>query len=472
MTDEDPQESERRYQQLIRTSPAPINIFDGTGEILWGNDAVLDLLGLETRSELIGRSIFEFISVDDEETARRELAAVVEDKESTGPTQMTLERVDGERRRIRVATAPGRYDGTDIGQAVVLDLTALEETRAELAAERRFIDEALDALEDVFYVLDPDGQLERWNDALLETTGYAASAVESMSIESFFVDRHRDRVAESVATALADGTDVLEATVRTKHGTEIPYEFRKRRLTTEGDVTGVVGIGRDVSVRDARDQHLRAVDHLLRHNLRNQLTIIQGTLDTIREGDSAIDAAHVDRIDAATDQLLSIFDNHEEIVSTLTASSDLDSLDAVSIVESVVADARDRYPAAAIHASVPGSATVMAVPVLSRAVAELVENAIEHNPGDAPVVRVTVDASDTTVSIAVADDGPLIPEMEYTNLSDADGIGPTSHPGGLGLWFVYLVAQRSGGKLRFDENDPEGNVVTLELPRARSGEAS
>jgi signal transduction histidine kinase len=87
-------------------------------------------------------------------------------------------------------------------------------------------------------------------------------------------------------------------------------------------------------------------------------------------------------------------------------------------------------------------------------------------------VRVTVDASESMVSIAVADDGPQIPEMEYANLSDAERIEPTYHPGGLGLWFVYLVAQRSGGTLQFDENDPEGNVVTLELPRARSGEDS
>ncbi len=104
-------ESERRYQELIQTSPAPINLFDASGEIVWGNDAVLDLLDIDTREELIGRSIFEFIQPDDRFTAETELAAVVTEKESAGPTQMQLCTDAGAERTIRVATAPGHTRG-------------------------------------------------------------------------------------------------------------------------------------------------------------------------------------------------------------------------------------------------------------------------------------------------------------------------------------------------------------------------
>ncbi|KPN31100.1 PAS domain S-box protein [Halolamina pelagica] len=104
-------ESERRYQELIQTSPAPINLFDATGEIVWGNDAVLDLLALDSRDDLIGRSIFEFIRPADRFTAETELAEVVDEKRSAGPTQMQLRTDEGEERTIRVATAPGRYKG-------------------------------------------------------------------------------------------------------------------------------------------------------------------------------------------------------------------------------------------------------------------------------------------------------------------------------------------------------------------------
>ena len=113
-------ESQRRYEQLIETSPVPINLFDATGEIVWGNDAVVDLLGLDSRADLIGRSIFEFIHPEDRDTAKRELLIVIEEKRPTGPTEMKLHRDDGNIKEIRVSTAPGWYDGADIGQAAQL----------------------------------------------------------------------------------------------------------------------------------------------------------------------------------------------------------------------------------------------------------------------------------------------------------------------------------------------------------------
>jgi PAS domain S-box-containing protein len=255
----DPGEGERRYRQLIETSPAPINLFDASGEIIWGNDAVVDLLGVASRERLVGRSIFEFIDADDRYTAEQELTEVVENKTPTGPTAMQLRRPDGETRSIRVSTAPGNYHGRNIGQAVVVDVTRLKNVQAKLEAERELIEDAMNALQDIFYVIDPGGELVRWNETLVERSGYDESEVEERDVEEFFVEEDVGRVSESIATAFVEGEDVLEATVVTKGGIEIPYEFRKHRLSRGGEVVGLVGIGRDVSDRKARDQHLHAV---------------------------------------------------------------------------------------------------------------------------------------------------------------------------------------------------------------------
>mgnify|MGYP000628058312 CR=1 FL=1 len=98
----------RRYRHLIEMSPAPINLFDETGESIWCNEATIELLGLDGRDDLIGRSIFEFIHPEDHELARRELQSVVEEKESVGPTHMRLRRADGEGRPVQVAKTSGR----------------------------------------------------------------------------------------------------------------------------------------------------------------------------------------------------------------------------------------------------------------------------------------------------------------------------------------------------------------------------
>jgi len=121
------------YGYLLDISPTPINLFDESGRTIWGNDAVLDLLGLTRREELVGRSIFEFIHPDDHDRARAEVASVIDEKEPTGPTEMRLRRADGAVRHIRVSTAIGTYLGVDVGQAVVVDVTARKERERQLA---------------------------------------------------------------------------------------------------------------------------------------------------------------------------------------------------------------------------------------------------------------------------------------------------------------------------------------------------
>ena len=467
MSDPNRGESEERYQQLIRTSPAPINLFDASGQVIWGNDAVVDLLGLDSKDELIGTSIFEYISSDDEDTARRELAEVVAKKQSVGPTSMTLERVDGEERHIRVSTAPGRYQGQDIGQAVVIDVTPLHEVQEELEAQREFIEDALDTLEDVFYVVDPDGALQQWNDTLQEVSGYTAGELQGKPVADFFVESDREEVIESIDTALEDGSDVLEATARTRTGAEIPFEFRKRRLIDDDEVLGVVGIGRDVSSRTVRDQHIQTVDYLLKHNLRNQLNVILAATSLIESATEAADRTQFERIEGAGERLLSIFEDHHQVVRLLTSQESRRPIHLADLLEKVVASLAQRYPSATITAESPEGVVVTADPMLEQAINTLVETLLDNAEDAEPTVSITVEPSDSTAAIRLEDEGPAIQDIEYGSIEDATKLSSTFHPTKLGLWFVYLVVRQSRGSLTVEPADGDGNVVSMTLNRHR-----
>lgn len=456
-------ESERRYRQLIETSPAPINIFDANGQIVWGNDAVVELLGLESRERLVGRSIFEFIHPDDRYTARKELLAVVEEKRSTGETEMKLHRDDGEIKRIQVSTAPGRYNGEDIGQAVVIDETPIRELHASLRKEREFVESSLNALNDVFYVISTDGTLERWNDALVEVSGYDEAEIQKMDLEDLFVEDDTKRVSESISTALTEGNDTIEATAVTNHGLKIPYEFRKQRLVIDGELVGVVGIGRNISDRRDRDEHLRAVDRLLQHSLRNQVNVISGTARLLGEQAASTDVASVGRIETAADQLLSMFEHHHDIVNLLTGQSEPKPIDLASMFEPILRSERAKNPSVDLTWRCPDSVIVSSVPEIKRALQELIENAIVHNDRNDPLVDVTIEVEDPIITVEIADNGPTIPDMERNVVTGDTPLSPTFHPEGLGLWFVHWVVKRSGGTLSFTDNEPRGNVVTAKL---------
>lgn len=274
-------EGERRYRHLLEASPAPINVFDKTGEILYSNQAVADLLGVERPADLEGDSIFDYIEAKNSEVARAELASVIEDGKTVGPTQMTVCPDAEPCRDIQVATAPGEYQGEPVGQAVIVDVTELREVERELRAERRFIDNALDTLDDGFYVVDPDGRLVRWNRAFAKRTGYTDAELDGMVLDRLVVGRDVPEIREGLETALDEGRDARELTMVAKDGETLPVETRTRRLTDEeGSIHGVAGIARGIAERRERERQLTAQ--------REQLSMLAQTNQLVRELNGAL----------------------------------------------------------------------------------------------------------------------------------------------------------------------------------------
>jgi PAS domain S-box-containing protein len=445
-------------------APVPINLFDDAGESIWCNDATLDLLGLDGRDELVGRSIFEFIHPHDRALARRELANVIERKESTGPTQMKLKRPDGEVRYVQISTAVGRFLGKDIGQAVVVDVTPLREVQRALRDERQFVEEALDTLQDVFYVVDADGDLLRWNQAVTDVTGYDDDELASMNVTGLFAESDVPRVRAAIQTVVDERAETIEATLVTKHGHTCPYEFRGRRL--DGGVDGgtqVVGIGRDISHRKERKRQLKALEQWLRHNIRNDVNVIHGTAENVREGRIEDVEEGIRRIERYADHLLEQADRERRIVEILTEPVDPVAVDLAELVRRRVNALRERYPDATIELTDADPVVVTAIPDLSAAVDELIENAIEYAERETPTVRIAVVDDGARGVVHVADDGPGIPDIEQNTLGFDRDIDQLHHGSGLGLLFVYWVTRLSGGDMSVDGSD-DGSTVTLALP--------
>jgi PAS domain S-box-containing protein len=132
--------------------------------------------------------------------------------------------------------------------------------RREARRARTRFQAAIDALDDVLYVLDEDGRFELWNDALTEVTGYGDDEVREADPTDLFVPEDRDRVAEAVARVLDGESVTVEVRVLTAEGRRVPYELTGARLATDdGESLGVCGVGRDVSTRRRLERELDAV---------------------------------------------------------------------------------------------------------------------------------------------------------------------------------------------------------------------
>ncbi len=156
------------------------------------------------------------------------------------------------------------FPGEDGLSIYLSDVTDEQYARRQLASERRLLDAALDALDDVFYVLDDSGErLVRWNDGLNEVTGRSDAELSTGAVTELFVPADREAVAQTIERVLG-GMETTGA-ARFDTGDEPPvYEFRTVPLYDENDVlVGACGIGRDVTVQRSRAAHLERVETII-----------------------------------------------------------------------------------------------------------------------------------------------------------------------------------------------------------------
>jgi len=148
----------------------------------------------------------------------------------------------------------GRLDALE---GFITDITGRKRRERELREEQAFIERSLDALEDIFYFVDTDGDFQRWNRKLPELTGYSDAEIGSMNALDFFEGEHREAIRRSIREILETGSHVMEADITTADGRAVPHEFRGVRMTNDdGEPTGVIGIARDVTERRERERRL------------------------------------------------------------------------------------------------------------------------------------------------------------------------------------------------------------------------
>ncbi|WP_267162888.1 PAS domain S-box protein [Halovenus salina] len=227
-----------------------LTLTDGTRRLI--NLSPDDSLGLEEAIDLY--------HPDD----RDEVRAALDQAAETGEQVQGTWRVrpnEGEQRLLDVTVTPVRSNG-DITtlRGAVNDITERYERRQELESERRFIKQSLNALDDLFYVLDTDGTIRQWNDRVIDVTGYTESELDGMDATEIFPEDEQEGIANAISQTLADGRGAAEADLQTADGDRIPYEWTGARLTdTDGTTTGIVGIGRDLSERRQRERRFRAL---------------------------------------------------------------------------------------------------------------------------------------------------------------------------------------------------------------------
>lgn len=213
-------------------------------------------------------------------------------------------------------------------------------------------------------------------------------------------------------------------------------------------------------VQQARDS-LEFLNRLLRHNILNAISIIQGNAELLidrADSEESIERAHT--IHRQSEQIDMLIQNTRILVERIEGEFDAECIDLTAVLTEELEAARKLHEEAVIESTLEPAVTVRADPLVSAVLENLVTNAVDHNDKVTPRVDVTLETEDGSALIRIADNGPSIPEKDREEL-----VSPGQHGDqGLGLYLADTLISQYNGSLLFDDNDPCGTVVTVELP--------
>ncbi|WP_259518525.1 PAS domain-containing protein [Halanaeroarchaeum sp. HSR-CO] len=467
-------------ERTIENAVDPIAAIDRAERYLFANEAYRELHGL-SEGDVVGRTLESVLG----ETTYRRVSPHVETALEGGVATIEAERTHPRSgtRVLETRVFPLTNDDGEVAGvgATMRDITEQQDLERELRTTATRYRTLFDSIRDAILVADTDRRIVDCNQAFTDVFGYDRAEIEGEPTDLIYADSTAFEGMGAAIEAHEDDPSVFQTVqYETKAGRTFPGEtsvFYHRDET--GEITGFIGMIRDVSDRRHQLRQVKLLDTMLRHTVNNDMNVVMGYADlvdrevqAIADGD-AIDTETVETVSEASeiirdrcDRLVDAVEDQRSITRLLSDPPTTTEVDLVPRLQAVVDRARDQYPDASIQFEAQATPTVSAVQTVDQALQELVENAIEHATDANPAVDVVVDVHGDVASVAVADEGPPIPAMERHVLTGERDITQLYHGSGLGLWQVLLLVEQSDGTLEFGENDPRGNEVSIILPLA------
>ncbi|WP_254279863.1 ATP-binding protein [Haloarcula marina] len=324
----------------------------------------------------------------------------------------------------------------------------------------------VEAAGDPMYTLDAAGRFDYVNDALVQQVTYSRADILGDPVARLLTDRAVRRCYDAIDSLHAGDADAetIEIQVTPGDGTRRNAEVTIALLPTEsgdegGDdgYRGTVGIVRDITDVRRSEQQLAVLERILRHNLRNELTVIAGRADHLQQelDDEAL-AEHAADALAAAERIRSLSEGVRDLHESVRPEESLSTHDLVAVVERAVETRVGTQPETTVRVDCPDSAVILATDAVALAVSELLQNAVDHGR---PPVTISVADGDDGVTLRIADEGPGIPTSEREAVLTKTET-PLAHGSGLGLWLVTWVLDSCGGDLSF-ETPADGGTVAI-----------
>jgi PAS domain S-box-containing protein len=340
---------------------------------------------------------------------------------------------------------------------------------------RRFVSDSLEHLPDPMIVTNNAGVVTLANHLTEERLGQDVVGMPLKEVIARAVGKQQRAQLESFLSRRHSGDDGEPEFVRFVARDGRTFVLRSADLLDDADsVQGQIHYLADITELARAETDREEALQLLSHDMRAPQSAIISMLPELRDTNAR---ERIERHARRTIQLAQDFVQIARMGETAFEGTDIllaelardvaDSIWPLARERGIKIDVIDHDGDIFVFAEADG---------LSRALTNLVDNAIKHSPDGGTIIIMVARVSDGLVELRVQDEGSgideaLIPQLFTRFASGAEGTSRVKSLG-LGLAFVRAVAERHKGSVRAENCPTGGACFVLTLPEAAEPEIS
>jgi PAS domain S-box-containing protein len=360
-----------------------------------------------------------------------------------------------------------------------LDISAQKEQEAAIERARNELRQIIDLVPDLIFAKRDDGTYLLANEATAEAYGLTVAETEGCTDAEILPDSAQSthfRADDQRVIESDEQLEIPEEELTTADGetrlfqtTKIPY----RVAGTDDDA--MLGYARDVTplrryehrLERQRD-NLSVLNKIVRHDIRNALQVVSGSAELLEHRLDTENHRLLEAIRTAAAEAVDITVSAREVTELLMEfDSDPEPVALTPVLTRQIDAVRSSDRSVSVtRVGKSDEKPVLADEMLKSVFRNLLRNAVVHNDSDSPSIRVSTDALPGRVRVAVADNGPGVPDELKRTVFDEGTQGIDSEGTGLGLYLVKTLVDRYGGAVWVEDSESGGARFVVELPRA------
>ncbi len=368
--------------------------------------------------------------------------------------------------------------GSPAGDIVGRQSAALGTAIDQIRDLRRFVSDVLSDLPDPMAVADNEGVVILSNDLVEQRFGESVDGMQiDEVIDAVVVPSQRKAVREHVKVTATVVPQNNEAENYIRFNSVDGRTFVMRRSPVINDKErhlGDIYYLADISALASAEAQREEVLQLLSHDMRAPQSAIIASLDG-KLNKSA--RKRIEQNARRTMRLAQDFVDMARMTETEFAGEDILFADLVrDVADSLWPLAEERKLKIEVVDRSDSAFVLAEAEALSRAIGNLVDNAIKFSPQDSQITmtlrRIVINKSNH-ISLTISDEGggidPQILPRLFTKFASSDREQRRAKGTGLGLAFVETVATRHSGSVRAENRKGGGADFVLLLPEAEEG---